>query len=338
MDLFIVESPFQLLSATEALHRFKSHDSLLIVKKTPEKKNNDQVDELLKLGNWSKIIKVPSPFRVFVAEFFIVPIVSYLKISRKRINRIFIGEPRNYLMNVAINNLTHKESYFLDDGNLTFWIQNQLLDHKSVSRIIFKKKGSIRQLYYHLFILQTEFSELPDWFTCFDIESIDGQKIVKNSFEYLRSKINNNLGSDKVYFIGGNLSELGILSQKNELSQLKQVVSYYQKRKISLVYCVHRRESEDKIQLIQKLSRDLEIRRSSYPLEMEIVIKGIGIRNIGSFYSTALLTLKKIFSPDNVNMFVIPPELIEDTFKKELRNTVESYGFEVEKVPLFSHS
>lgn len=333
-NLFIVESPFQLLGAIEAQNYFQGMDSVLILKLTPEKRNNKQMKELLRFANWGKVFVAHSFFFVTTAELFIIPIILYYRMTNRTFSRIFVGEPRSKFMNIVIANVQNDESYFLDDGNLTFWINDMLNKQFSVKNILAKSgDAKLKGLLYRFFGLRTDFNFVPHWFTCFDIESKTEQKIVQHNFEYIKSKLDLNSKTEDVYFIGGNFSELGIINHDDELNLLSTIFNtYYSNKPIS--YCAHRRESKQKLSKIEAISERIKIRSFNYPLELALILQGIKIDNFSSFQSTALLTLNKIFSPENIVMFRIPDELVSGQFKAEISSTYFSYAKYINKIDL----
>lgn len=328
-DLFVIESSFQALGAIEALKYFKPAKAILVIKYTHEEKNNSQINELVKLVKWDKVFRFQTRFFISFSEFMMVPFIAFLKIFGFRYNRIFIGEARSSAQLLFLANLKHRESYFLDDGNFTINLQKGLLDGKDLQSFTIQNQSfkEIKKLYYGVFFIKQRIVAMPNWFTCFDIEPLPGQVIYKNTFNFLLENYLKEVkgSSNKVYFIGGNLSECGVLQIEDELLLIERIIRHFKEYGGEIVYCVHRRESESKLERILSLDPQLELRRAIYPLELDLIFNREKPKHIASFYSTALLTTTQIFQIRNVKMFVIPEKMINTVYKEEVLNTYKNY-------------
>ena len=135
MNLFIVESPFQLLSAIEASHTFPSDSNLLIIKYLPEQKNssinNSQFDLLIKLKSWDKIIKIKHKRSYFLSDLKLFFCIKKIP----KVNLIFIGELRSWYMRQYLNILDNNGCYLLDDGTASILMQETIISDQSYYRL-----------------------------------------------------------------------------------------------------------------------------------------------------------------------------------------------------------
>ncbi len=337
-DLVIVESPFQLLCGIEAQHHFSSEKPILIVKYTREKKNNDQIDKLLATSTWHSIIKFRTYFFISFSELFIIPYMAWMKWTRRKFRNIFLGESRNAVLQAFVANLQHENTFLLDDGNATYFVQSELKAGKSLHELVIQGKYNriFTNLYYRILGVKSKVFSVPFWFTCFDIEPIEGQKIYINNFASLRSKYLDKKDSDesRFYFIGGNLSEAGVLPLSEELRLLELIFVSSLREGKKILYCVHRRESEEKLKLILKIDDNISLRQAQYPLELDLVFEGTPIHKVASFYSSALITIKKIFNPADCKMYIIPQQFIAAPYKNEINSIYSNYASQIESIKL----
>ena len=74
---------------------------------------------------------------------------------------------------------------------------------------------------------------------------------------------------------------------------------------LRFVYMPHRRESQKTIDAVASLPH-VVIEHPSLPVEAEFIKRRVRPLHIAAFLSTALYTLKKIFSDSNVTAFRLP--------------------------------
>lgn len=323
-SVFFVESPFQLISAIEAANHFGTRHNFLLINYSRFASNNRQIDALLSFFKWDRVIKFKYRFFRSFTEFLIIPYVARMKKTKFRY--VFIGEPRQRVLQTLLYNLAYEDAYLLDDGNITPLIQKIIEKERDLRKTVTKLDtvgNTIRELYYKLWRID-EYAYVPNWFTCFNIPALnEEQQIVKNEFLFFKTlnnkerKNTDNLGSD-VFFIGGRLAESGIISEEDEIEFVKQIADYYYKSNgVKMYYCVHRRESEEKLAKLATLN-NVRLRRAEFPLEVDLLVKGERVNFVCTFFSSALHTLKLIINPNETVIFELPEASIIDFFKEKV--------------------
>lgn len=326
-NLFIIESPFQLISATEGAHYFSGDHNTLIVLFTPEENNNRQLRQLLNLSNyWNEVLTIDYPKRHLY--YGIDAIKSLKRIAQNDVtpDRVFIGEYRSWLMNQFFHTLRPKDSFLLDDGNITIELQNNYLPRRlSATKFSFVS-------FLHAKFLQFIFGLRPQrkidihLFTCFDLQPYDSrQKIIKHSFSWLRSNCQfDSVDQTSIFFFGGNLSGAGLLPIDYELLLLRNVFKYYQCRGLGIIYIPHRRESDEKIRMIQNML-EIQILRIDLPAELALSRLSSLPKGISAFYSTVLFTLPKIYHFEILDSFRIPIARFPEDRRSEVEQVYLSY-------------
>ena len=310
MNLFIVESPFQLLSAIEASHYFSNEKNMLIVKYLPGKKNlgnNNQLDLLLKIKSWDSVIKIDRSVSHFHAN---VKLLSYIK-KVPQINFIFIGELRSWYMRQYFNILNNNGCYSLDDGNSTIFLQETIIKE----RTYFKLKGTkffVKMLLKHLilYLIFLKFYKMNshiNLFTCFDVEkSFKDQILLKNDFKYCKDiSHGREISSKTAYFFGGGEDVNGIMDQDDLFYELLLIKKYFSSRGISLVYIPHRVDTKPKLERIQK-DLKCKVLCFKYPAEVEFILMTESPEYISSFCSTALYTVSLMLNYQDKALSFLP--------------------------------
>jgi alpha-2,8-polysialyltransferase (POLYST) len=323
MNLFIVGSPFQLLSAISAKNYFQSTHNTLIIRYSSSSQNNGQLKRLLGLVHWDKIIEIKkSSFNTFR---FLWLIRSY---SRQGIcyKNLFIGDyrvPENLL---AITNINNHQKYLLDDGGVTITVQTVFFNNLDKFKEDYLSKFSfLRKLLYTIYGLEMYRVKIINLFTCFNLTPLNDQKIISNDFSDLRNKLNlkSCTSNNKVvYFLGTSMVENGFISLDYYHKMMNKISSYYKNLDKKVLYIPHRIESESKLGSL--LNENLELLRFENPVELEFIYRKINPLNVASFFSTALYTLKIIYTTVNIDAFLIDNNEIS---LKHLEHVSACYNF-----------
>ena len=126
VNLFIVESPFQLLSAIEARKYFNNEPALLFIRYSSESNNNKQIENILGLFEWPNIIRVNHhSLKAFVA-INILLVIRSIKKEYGQFNKIFVSYYGGY-QRYFLSNLRKQQVFLIDDGAYTYSIQKNIL-------------------------------------------------------------------------------------------------------------------------------------------------------------------------------------------------------------------
>lgn len=334
MNLFVVESPFQLISAIEANNYFKNEENILIIKYSSyrtHKQNNEQMSLLKTYITWNRIYEIKPSFSTKQSNLKLLYFIKKIKKRYTSINKIFIGEYRSWIEREYLNILNPKQCFILDDGNMTIELQKSFIptaEYYYFGSSLMKKFIDKLQHKIFTFLLfgLNKIRKDINIFTCFDLESYsDEQIIIKHSFEYLKEKSEEKeILENTVYFFGGNLSELGLISKQEEMNILKKVFYYFDNKNIKIIYLPHRRESSEKLDNI-KNDLGIKLRYSKYPAEIEFILMDKIPQYLASFTSTALHTVSKIVNFEEVIAFQIPYQAIKKIYLEDIVTTYEEY-------------
>lgn len=334
MNIFVVESPFQLLSAIEAKYYFKKELSLLIIKYAPEhlnKKNNDQLNTLRNYIEWDRVIEVKDCGSYLMANLKLLKTIKEIEPQKNTIKKIFIGEYRSWYMRQYFNILNPEQCFIIDDGSNTIAMQKDFIPTGKYYEIK-DFKTPLRKTINNLFVYLL-FFKIPkarrdiNLFTSFNLTPYsDSQTVIKHNFEYLKAKMSNKkILNNCVYFFGSIMTEDNFMEEYVEFNELKKIANYFMLNGISeIVYVVHRRESKEKIDKIKK-ELNFKIKYNKYPAELEFILMEEIPCYLASFYSTALYTVSSMIDFKEIIAFELSYEKINPVYRESTRQTYENY-------------
>ena len=326
-NLFIVESPFQLLSAIEANAYFMS-TSTLIIKYNGNKINELQLKNIIdKYSNFDEVIEVFPIVSNFDANIKLFMILNKMIEDNVFFEKIFIGDYRSYHMRKFFDALNPVECYLLDDGNIIIDIV-KYIELKEDQYYFNGLKGTLKKFIYHIQLLLFGLDQYTirsdiSLFTCFELQFNANIKYTKNNFDYIRSLTKSKTIKDVVYFYGSNLKILNITNDL-EMQYLKYVSDYYRKQNLDIIYIPHRNETEEKILTIVK-QLAIKIKKNDFPAEIQLVLDTEVPRHIASFVSSVLVSLPVIHSFDSVVSFQFPVDCVPEKNKTELIAVMKDY-------------
>lgn len=296
-NLLIASSPMQILNGIEAIKHFGLNKTILVLllsqRKTSHKKNNEQIEEIAKLHNWKKIIRLeqkPNENRMLAR----VRLIQELK--KVEYQFVFIG---NYTKTtkIIIANIKKKHLYLVDDGTVTILIYNEIILKNKMNDFSFKN------IMYFLYGLKTRVTDKLNLFTYFDLERSKNINIVKNNLNYFKGNLSNKSKNDNnIIFLGQNLAETHTITIDDYKAYINSILSLYDEE---VIYIPHRYEEISKT-VLKLESEQLKILQINLPVELYLIYNNITPKRIISFCTSAFFTLDKIYPETAFEHIVIP--------------------------------
>jgi hypothetical protein len=335
VNVFVVDTAFQLLNAIEAVNSLElSNNHLIIVEDAGRRRK--EFETMIKSTDWVRVtyvsldlgwrdVRIFGPINEIVQRWY----GRYLHFRRMRrldrlikslgeVNNLFLGHywvDYKYFMRHFANKIKHKALYLLDDGTDTIDINNhrKLIDRiKCENASILIADGNpllnwiemyVRRKYWNWDVRE---AESVTFFTTYNLDIRDGDHLVKNEYHYLRSLALESTPTDEVLFVGQDLVETGDIEEEKLLEYLKKVKDYFEGDKIK--YVPH---PMDSLRIIEKIRDCLgfEIKQFGVPIEYAIVVGGHIPKVLASFCSSALESCSNILG-DRVKIvaFYLYPE------------------------------
>ena len=320
-SLFLIRSPLQAFNAMEAKKYFSSNDAIVIVFYRKEM-DKELMLKTLSHSSWSKIIvkKLKPHYHLF--NFF----KTFLK-EYPTINVCFIGD-YSTLINYYMNRLEYNKLILLEDGTATLR-QVKLLENNTIHKIKktkYSQKNSLTIFIEKLFAIDNSYLYKAIFFTIYNIKT--QFPIIKNDYKYFKKQISYFPKKNVVYFIGSNLIEGILISDKTFENYLHKVIMYYKEKNIEVVYVLHRKEDA-----VYMDGLALKLQFSCVKFDNIIEVEFLNLKytpvEVSTFLSTAITTLSNLY-PSNYTFFKIKTEHINQKFKKPvevLTQYFEEQGF-----------
>jgi hypothetical protein len=336
-NLFVINTPYQLLNAVEAVHSLQlTNNHLLVIR--PKAKEQDRFMPLIEKSEW-KTVSFPTPYvdtPEWIQNLLSPPALRWYrrilhfqcmyKLSRlarrfQNVDRLFLGHywaaEKPFMRHIA-NTIKYNEVCLLDDGTDTIDINkgrctreinnehNQQGDGSISRASVFRRvQAKLRAKYWDWHL-----AEVPSltFFTVYDLETVrEGDRVIRNDYRRLRSLAPSKASPmpDTVFFIGQCIAD-GYCEVGAHFKMLSNVGNYFAGKKI--IYVAHPRESPDCINRIrQELHWD--IWPSSSVIEQDLIVSGIRPYAVAGLVSSALITMAVLLDPGvEIVSFHIAPE------------------------------
>lgn len=267
MNLFLVESPLQLLNAYEAENYFSSKNSLYIIRLSNDIINDKQMTTLIdyySIRKRSLIITINSNSKGLFDILKIAFLKFYFYVKKKQLEKVFVGNFESGLFSLLIKNIKNGRMILLDDGAKSISIQNKFSDNYNFN-----------------------------FFSFYDLIPFKNQNIYKNDFNKLRKNFHSDNLNKEILLLGSKLSEISIIEEIHYIELIKKISKLYENEKI--IYISHRGENINKLEIIEKEINNISIKNLDYPVEFYPINENKAIKKVVSFYSTALFTMSKIY-------------------------------------------
>ncbi|AAV81396.1 UDP-glucose--(glucosyl) LPS a 1,2-glucosyltransferase [Idiomarina loihiensis] len=339
-NLFVVESPLQALVALELSLRFKDARNGIVYRFVEgREQNNEQIENVISKGEWSFRKKVLfdsssglSSHRSIVRE------LNYFnKTFPESIKQLFIGEFRAQWMHFMRVAVAPSLTVLMDDGAATLMVKREFIDkgiyyptalwaHGSFMKRLVKRHMYSRflrnnelqsHLYFASAFIKTE--------ALYPIDFSAVKKLFKSSEKGAREKA--------VFFFGSKYSEVGIVSREYELAFLERVKRFYSLYDCDLVYCAHRDESDEKLNVLRNTLK-FKVVMPETPAEIFLLENNQRILEVSGAY-TSVLNNAKVLLPDVlVRAFQLAPEEISVEHRKNIELVYKHFNREDIKLVL----
>lgn len=330
-QVYLAQSPLQVLSAAEARHAFSDGtDHLLIIMLSPTRReNNRQVLLAVSSTHWQHVcVFHPDkgiPLHALITKWRLYSMLRRLR-NQQQVYRLFMGDFRSLWMHRARAVLEPAEAWLMDDGSITSVVQRDFLN-----RDIFfppqKKRGLqalIKPVIHRLMNTHQTAVQPLHVFSCFPVdEPIQPERqLLRHRFDSLRATSRERPRlAGQIYFFGTKLSETGTLERPQEVRLLAGVAQQYRARGLTMTYVPHRGDSSEKLTLIHE--HGIPVHALGMPAELYMTCATELPVGIATFNSSAVTTLNMLADFDIVEAFQIPPTLFSADKREQQRHAYE---------------
>jgi len=328
IDLYMVSTALQLLNAIEAQYHFKTINNVIVLLLYGKnKRDSEQLFTYLELFPATKVIILDKGDQ---KSYINLNIALLKSINRYQYNNFFIGYFSANLRRLACN-VSCNKLYLLDEGTYTIALHDELYNRESNTQFNLIKKyseqarktrlkkikfflyNSFRDFYFKIHRYKNDFKEINIGFlTVFKLKQYGNEEIITHSFPKLKMRYDSNVLMQKnnnykpVYFLGQPLEKALELTEEEYISYINQIIYFYSKQRIDVIYIPHRGETKSTIDKIKKLaSENFKILHLKKPFEMYMIEDNPNIYHVSSFFSSALFIVKKLSAELKVESFQI---------------------------------
>ncbi|OCL94154.1 hypothetical protein [Aliarcobacter thereius] len=281
-NLFIINSPLQLLNSQEAIYKFELKNIIIVAIYNRSVKNIEQIEAQLEKIDCDEIVRF-NPLKEGKLQGY-VKLIKYLK--RYNYEYIFTGEIEDFRFRAIVANMNKTKFFLLDEGSATVVLYENVIKKNIIN------KFKLKSIKFVLNGLKINLKDTINFFTYYDFKPLNNGVVVKNKLKYLKKDFNidNFFCDDTLFFLG---QPLHIFYDSEEFkNSLKKIIEKNKDKQI--VYIPHR-EDKETLKIIADNYNRINILELNQPIEKYFLQVGIYPRNLISYSSTALTTIKILF-------------------------------------------
>lgn len=303
--VFLVYTPYQFLSAIEARHSLQQPDDeciLVHVLNPDDKRAAGQIASMMRPSEWSRVEQLELENSKFK-----------FRLNRRKIDRLFrtfgsmdrlyFASPSYYFGNHAAHQYKPAEVIILDDGTANQEVYDYRFGSPTHNEVV-----RVAKIWVYLLFFGIHFYPFPKltFYSIYDLKLHPGDRLIRHDFRYLRSKMKSCDRDETVYFAGGCLVDLGIVSKENYFSWLGQIRDYFPGQRI--VYVPHRLEAPERLKELAEAFK-LEIAVLDVPMEVHFVGLKTLPGTLAGFYSTVFDSCQVLFQDQAIRFVAFEPRL-----------------------------
>lgn len=308
-NLFVVESPLQALIALELNLRFKGQKNGIVYRFSKgRERNNNQIEKVINGVKWSFQKKISFNDKN--------PLLNHQRIAKELkglrrtfptgIKQLFIGEFRTQWMHFMRVATKPTRTILMDDGAATVTVKRRFID-KGVyyPKDILERGSFLKKLvkrYMYRDFIKSETLYLPMYLASAFIKEGSLYPIDFSFTKQLFSAARKTTGSKAVFYFGSKYSEAGIISRDYELELLNRIKQFYSSYNCDLLYCAHRDESKEKLNIIEN-TLGFHVLSPTMPAEIFLLENNERIHEISGAYSSILNNAKTLMPELSVRAF-----------------------------------
>ena len=241
--------------------------------------------------------------------------------STGTVHSVFLGNYNNKFMRHFANKVGTDKVYLLDDGTRTVSVGKKRRDLHTNRQDSFSRIDE-RRFKDRIFGLDMTHPRQVTYFTTYDIEPCNGDRLERNEYSYLKSMASLKSTSDEVYFLGQPIVEIGQVQCTVFINYIMKVMEYFANE--NFVYIPHKHERKDKLDYL-KDTLGITTKSFDVPVEYQMSVRGARPKILASFFSSAIENSRIIFGEMmHMKIFEIDNRYVVD-YEKEFVSNIYSY-------------
>jgi len=318
MDLYVIDTPLQLLNAVELRQRAPARAARLVLLEWPTWPPGAFRDMLAAVP-WTEVRRVAmlrpptgscrrirAQLREYVwsaRQFLWRRRVDRALAEAGAVDRLVVGNLFNEYMRHAASRVDHGELWAVDDGTDTLRTvaarRNGTAAAEDPATALGRLKLTVRRRWLEW---DGRWPSHVRFFTAYDFPVPAGDVVERNDYRWLRGRIaEGHVREDCVWVLGQPLAEDGYLAAPEYRMRVSRIATHYGRERV--VYVPHKREAADNI-LKVATAAGVEVRRFERPIELELALGATMPTALASFFCSALENCAILFG-DSLNIVAI---------------------------------
>ncbi len=325
--VFVAQSPFQVLSATEARHArcLPPDESLLVVLLPGEPRAVQQLRSIVGNTDWPQTRWMPARR----APLGTIRRVVAVRAEARRLRgteSVSIGEHRSPLMRHLANTAAADRAavWLLDDGIATLLANEERALGQTVSADSPAYRNWSRKAAVARYVgLDQRDPDAVTFFSMYPLAVRLGDGYLRNEFSWLRSRMAHRRERGPAAFIGTSLVESGAITEDD---YLRCVAIATERVDGDVQYVPHRREGTPKLRRLGSVS-GVTITSLDGPIEYELALASTTPRTVVTFFSTALHSLRLVLGGQTEFVaFRLPADVVTPAWRDRVSAMYSSLG------------
>jgi hypothetical protein len=233
----------------------------------------------------------------------LIKLLDKVAMDAQGAEHVFLGNYWREYMRHFGHKMRRSGIFLLDDGTATLGINERRRQDFSGSRR-FRLSDLKEKTIDKLIGLKGEQLPSVTYFSVYDLETIPADSVIRNSYQYLRTRAASARKVNEVFFLGMTCIEEGF-TDEHYVAHLRQVKKYFEDE--DFVYVPHKCEPQDRVERLRQ-ELNLNIRRFDVPIEYQLSVRGVVPKALASFFSSALENCRVIFGSEiAIKAFYVDP-------------------------------
>ena len=222
-----------------------------------------------------------------------------------------------------MHRLNYQKLIILEDGTDTIRIV-KLIEDKSLHRTnktAYNQKNIFQIFINKLLRIDSSYYYNAYLFSIYNLNT--NIKIIHNDYKFLKKELHHLEKKEIAFFIGSNLIENILVSEKVFEEYIKRIVKHYQKKNLKFIYILHRKEDIKYMNLLGE-KFEFECIKFDNIIEIELLRKKTIPMEVSSFASTAVETISMIYNT-KCKIFELTNDYIVDKYKLEYQKLYDNF-------------
>ncbi len=321
LDLFVVESPFQAISALEARMAFNPASTVLLKITRAGERSLRQLSTVTSQVPWDSTMELDfrqTGFRHRPTN--LGEVVS--KLRSLPVRHLFVGYYGGLYSHI-INTVPHQEAILIDDGTAVLEIfKCRAASRLYRDRLPFLKRMLLPALEHICDGYNTSQEHSLSYFTIYDLP-ITTDPVYQNNCAFMKRRLSSQTSSEEVWLLGAPMKEKGMMASDHYRNCVRAILASMDGRRV--VYIPHRGEGQKTLEELQG-SLPLTVRPLESAVEFHLANATVVPKMVCGFFTSALFSISRLFGGRiEVRSYYLPQHSLGRRFRPLIEDLYQYY-------------